>query len=144
MSGTNISSWPKKRTIFSHRLSHEMNKKKLDLSLSNVWVEGKSKLEVSSENLNQKQQHFQCREKHIRMDGAIEFLDIGKRTCRETLGTKKKGRRLKWYRRVEIVRELTVFGKECMKSGDKKLVKMGRLPMRTWRIRALEVRRRKD
>ena len=56
MSGTNISSWPKKRTIFSHRLSHEMNKKKLDLSLSNAWtkerVSSKSRVKIWIKNSN--------------------------------------------------------------------------------------------
>ena len=74
----------------------------------------------------------------------LSFSISTKQRVREKLGTKTKGRILKWHRRVKIVRELTVFEKECMKSGHKKLVKIGRLPMRTGRIRALEVGRRKD
>ena len=101
---------------------------RLDLSLSNAWIEGKSKLEVSSEYLNRRQQH----------------IVQGETNSRKKLDTKTKGRILKWHRRVKIVRELTVFEKKSVKSGDKKLVKIGRMPTRTGRIRALEVGRRKD
>ena len=66
------------------------------------------------------------------MDCSIEFSGIDTRILLRRFGNKEVKRIGMWTIRVGTVKNLTVFRRQYLKTGTKRLINMGLVPARVW------------
>ena len=117
------------------KLKEEVEKKGLNMSVTENGREGKSKIIASCGFLEDELR--QCsKEEGLTMADSVETLGVDLRTRVKRLGANEQARRKKCKVRFSIIKKNEAFEKNYMKVGVKKLLRAGMVPARTWRVHA--------
>ena len=115
------------------KLNEEVEKKGLILSVTENGKEGKSKMMASCGFLVSEPTQFI--KEAVTLADCVEPLVVDLRTRVKRLGAKEKATRKKCKVRFSIIKKNKAFQKNYMKVGVKKLLRVGMMPARTWRVR---------
>ena len=117
------------------KLKEGVEKKGLELSVSENGKERKSKMAASCGFLENEESQFST--EGVTLADSVETLEVDLRTTVKRLGAKEKTRRKKCLLRFSVMKNNKAFQKNCMKVGVKKLLRAGMMPARTWRAHAV-------
>ena len=120
------------------KLKEEVEKKGLQLSVTENGKEGKSKMIASCGFLENELRQF-SREEGVTLADCVEILAVDLRTIVKSLGAKEKARRKKCNVRFSLMKKNKAFHKHYVKVVVKKLLRAGMIPARTWRAHAVEM-----
>ena len=120
------------------KLTEEVERKGLQLSVTENGNEGKSKMIASCGFLDDGL--CQCsKEEGVTMAGSVETLGVDLRTRVKKLGAKEQAIRKKCIVRFSIIKKNKALHKSFMKVGVKRLLRAGMVPARTWGVHAVEM-----
>ena len=120
------------------KLREEVERKGLQLSVTEFGKEGKSKMIASCGFLESELRQF-SREEGVTMADSVDSLGVDLRTRVKKLGAKEKAKRKKCRVRFSLINKNKLFQKNYLKVGVKKLLRAGMVPARTWGVHALEM-----
>ena len=124
------------KKVTMKKLKEEVEKKRLQLSVTENGKEGKSKIIASCGFLENELRQF-SREEGVTLADGVGTLCVDSRTRVKRLGAEEKARRKKCKEMFSLTKKNKAFPNSYMKVGVKKLLRAGMMPARAWGIQAV-------
>ena len=126
------------KKVTMKKLEEEVEKKGLQLSVTENGKEAKSKMIASCGFLEKEVRQF-SREEGVTLADSVGTLCVDSRTRVKRLGAKEKARRKKCTEMFSLTKKNKTFPNSYTKVCVKKLLRAGMMPARAWGIQAVGI-----